>query len=292
MNLKSLILTILLVASPFQAFAAAVEVDSLQLPAWVERAGQRMAIRPGTSLLAGDQIRTGENGKVLLKLSEGSDLKLGENLEAKIETLKPAEDLETGIFESTFNILRGAFRFTTAQVSKGLNRDIQFQFGTATAGIRGTDLWGKSNAQDRFFVLIEGKIDLQLENNPIIKMEQPLTIFRASQGNTADAIKAVDMDDLSGWAAETELDAGRGVISKTGRYVVYLSSIQNYQWAVQTSVSFQQAGYPVDTISTTVNQAEWTRLGIKGFVSAEDARFFKNQASQLFGIEDAWISRI
>src|SRR5215212_4197070 len=57
----------------------AVSVDSVQMPAWVERGGRRTPLLPGMELRAGDQIFTGAGSRAIVRLSEGSVVKLGEN---------------------------------------------------------------------------------------------------------------------------------------------------------------------------------------------------------------------
>jgi len=45
----------------------------------VQRAGGRLPLLPGTQLRAGDQVVTGAGARLLIKLAEGSVVKLGEN---------------------------------------------------------------------------------------------------------------------------------------------------------------------------------------------------------------------
>ncbi|MFT5221487.1 MAG: hypothetical protein ACI87H_003635, partial [Gammaproteobacteria bacterium] len=140
-----------LLLQPLTALASgSVVVDSLLMPAWVERGNSRIALAPGMPLKTNDQIRTGNGGKVLLKLEEGSDVKLGENVELAIESIEPATESAESVFSSTLNVLRGAFRFTTTLLGQDLRRDINIRVGAVTAGVRGTDLWGKSTGARSF----------------------------------------------------------------------------------------------------------------------------------------------
>ena len=70
----------LAVALPTYAVAQpAASVEGVQMPAWVERNGRRTPLLPGMELRAGDQIFTGAGSRALLRLAEGSVVKLGEN---------------------------------------------------------------------------------------------------------------------------------------------------------------------------------------------------------------------
>jgi len=73
-----------------QAFAQpAAVVEGVQMPAWVERSGRTSPVAPGMALQAGDQVRTGAGSRLLVKLSEGSLVKLGENGTLRIAELTP-----------------------------------------------------------------------------------------------------------------------------------------------------------------------------------------------------------
>ena len=56
-------------------------------------------------------------------------------------------------------MVSGAFRFTTQALSRFHGeRDVKVRIVTITAGIRGTDLWGKADKTRDIVCLIEGKI--------------------------------------------------------------------------------------------------------------------------------------
>src|SRR5258708_37095818 len=90
--MKSLLLT---VAStlPIPVHSAlaqvAATIEGVQMPAWVERAGRRVPIIPGMELRAGDQLVTGAGSRALVKLADGSLVKLGENGQLGFADLHP-----------------------------------------------------------------------------------------------------------------------------------------------------------------------------------------------------------
>jgi hypothetical protein len=49
---------------------------------------------------------------------------------------------------------------------------------TITAGIRGTDLWGKADATRDIVCLIEGRITVERERDRFV-MDQPKRLYRA-----------------------------------------------------------------------------------------------------------------
>ena len=105
-----------------QAMAApAAVVEGVQMPAWVEHDGIRTPLAPGMALVAGDRVSTGAESRLLVRLAEGSRVKLGANATLAITELKPNRG---GIFRAALHVLEGAFRFTTEALAKARRRDV------------------------------------------------------------------------------------------------------------------------------------------------------------------------
>ena len=86
---------------PFEVRAqAAASVEGVQMPAWVERNGRRTPLLPGMELRAGDQIFTGASARALLRLSEGSIVKLGENGTLRLTEMSRGQE----IFKATLGV--------------------------------------------------------------------------------------------------------------------------------------------------------------------------------------------
>src|SRR5262245_61584635 len=67
--------TCVLAAAP-----AGIAVEGVQMPAWVEQAnGARVPLAIGMALSNKDRVFTGPGSRVLLRLADGSLIKLGEN---------------------------------------------------------------------------------------------------------------------------------------------------------------------------------------------------------------------
>src|SRR5438045_182704 len=111
-NLVQGLACVALLSSTLAAAQPAAVLEGVQMPAWVERDGRRTPATPGMELKAGDQLRTGAGSRLLVKLSEGSSVKLGENGSLRVAELAPAKD----IFKGALAVLEGAFRFTTDKI--------------------------------------------------------------------------------------------------------------------------------------------------------------------------------
>src|SRR5258706_2100000 len=153
--------------------AAPAVVEAVQYPAWLERDGRSVPLTPGTVLQSNDQLRTGDNARVQLKLGEGSTVKLGEKAKFQIQRIE-----DRGIFRATLNVLTGAFRFTTDPLKKKIQRAISIKAKNVTAGVRGTDLWGKSTDDSDLICLLEGKITVWAEGHLTVTPDNPNDFYQ------------------------------------------------------------------------------------------------------------------
>jgi hypothetical protein len=129
-------------------------------------------------LASGDVVRTGAGARAYLMLAEGSRVKLGETARFTLHTrsLQPEKT-----FRGALDVLAGAFRFTTGKLAKALPREVSIRVGTATIGIRGTDVWGKTDKDGDLVALIEGRIDITRAGQ-VTEMAQPMSYYDAPAG--------------------------------------------------------------------------------------------------------------
>jgi hypothetical protein len=286
--MKSLLLivaTTLLV--PFHAALAqvAATIEGVQMPAWVERGGRRVPIIPGMELRAGDQLVTGAGSRALVKLADGSLVKLGENGQLGFAELSPARDL----FKAALNVLEGAFRFTTDIVAKSRKREVSIRAAQVTAGIRGTDLWGRSRAGNEIVCLIEGDIEVAAAGEPPVTMNQPLQFYRRVEGKT-QPVGTVSKEQLDQWAAETELQAGKGVARVGGRFSVILGQADEQNGALVLYDSVRSAGYAAEIRPVKEGEKITYYVVIRHLASRGEANALANQLRGRFGITEPKVS--
>ena len=270
------------------AAASPVTIQSLQMPAWLVRDGHNIALEPGAEMTAGDAVKTGKGGRILLNMEEGSLVKVGEQGSLALPKLKAPTDPE-GFFEATIRVLKGAFRFTTTAAGQNRRRDISVNIGTITAGIRGTDIWGKSADDKDLVCLIEGKITTQRTGEPAFSMQDPLSFYVVPKDQPALPVGPVTDDQLAKWAAETELLDGLGVVTTTGRWSVILLSLRDENAAAAFSDRLNQAGYAAHVVGVDVKGAHWFRVSINRFASKKDARSFASYIDGQYGVNGTWL---
>jgi hypothetical protein len=191
-------------------------VDAVQAPAWVERGERRIPLTPGMQLENRDRVLTGSGARAIVQLADGSAVKLGENVTVAVNAMK--QDPKAG-FSAALDVAKGAFRLTTDIFRKfQTQRAINVRTGTVTIGIRGTDLWGRSNDEKDFVCLIEGKISVSHPHGEPTELNEPLQFYGADKGQAPGPVASVDKAQLALWALETELQDRAGKQQAGGQW--------------------------------------------------------------------------
>jgi hypothetical protein len=266
-------LTVLLALLAAPAFAATLIVEGVASPAWVERAGtaERVPMQVGMALEDKDTIRTGRGSRALLRMADGSAVKLGEDAVLALDDLSEKQGGRARkIVTASLDVVRGAFRFTTGVfATRQADRNVRIRVATVTAGIRGTDLWGKSEAQRDIVCLIEGRISVNHAQTGEFTMSDPLAFFIAPRDAQPLPVGTVDRKQLAQWSAETELGTVSGGARRGGRFNVVASVSADQQAALRDYDTLRTAGYPA--VIQPVKGAEY-RVRIVNLPSQNDAQ--------------------
>jgi hypothetical protein len=243
-------------------------VEAVQMPAWVERGGASTPLVPGTELRDRDQLRTGANSRLLLRMADGSLVKLGEKGSLGFDAMRLRGD---GVFEAAMKVAQGAFRFTTQAAAKFRGRrEVNITVATVTAGIRGTDLWGKSTPDRQIVCLIEGKIEVTPPGESSIDMDQPLSFYIRDKGQS-QPVATVPLEQLKEWAAETETQPGQGVSKRGGKWKITAASGLTHNQALTLYDDLRRAGYSAEIIPAKVKDKRVYSVRLSNFETRKDA---------------------
>lgn len=256
-------LAVLALAAAAGAHAQSASVEAVQYPAWLDRGELSVPLMPGTELQSKDRVRTGGNARVLLRLAEGSTVKLGENARFEIERVE-----RKGTFRAALQVLAGAFRFTTDALAKRQHRDVTIKVQNVTAGIRGTDVWGKAFGDRDLVCLLEGSVQVKSEGHPEVTLDKPLDFYQQPRGGEPQVAR-VDQKQVDIWAHETEIEPGAGAGRVGGKWRVVASRYEKRDSALALVRDLRARGYParVRDESATIFAAE-----IPGIAGEEEAR--------------------
>jgi ferric-dicitrate binding protein FerR (iron transport regulator) len=256
------------------AAAEKATVSAVQYPAWLERGGNSVPLTPGTRLEGNDKLRTGTNARVQLRLGEGSTVRLGENAQFVIESVE-----DRGIFRAALSVLTGAFRFTTDALRKSQGRDIQIKVKNVTAGIRGTDLWGKSTGERDLVCLLEGKISVGAEGHPTVTLDQPLDFYQKPRDGEP-AVAKVDEKQVAIWAQETEISKDGPAARGDGKWSVTAGKFQTRDEALRMNRVLRASGYP----AVVGKSGEYPAVIVRGLAGEAEARALMANLRSIPGI--------
>ena len=276
-------LCLLLLSAPLHAAPAAV-VKSVRMPAWLYRNDSSAPLTPGMALQSGDIVLSGANARVLLRLEEGSAVKLGEYARLELDTLEPPG--AQGVFRGALDVVKGAFRLTTNAAMKVRQRDISVRVATITIGIRGTDIWGKVDPQRDLFALLEGAVEVAHDSGARFTMQEPLTYYAAPKNGAPEPVAAISPAQMQAWAAETEPQAGSGLAQANGAWKVRLGGYRSKAAALRAQGFYRSQGYAVELVRLARGPNRY-RLEIPRLASQPDAETLAAGLRERYGLEVA-----
>lgn len=232
------------------AAPASTEVEAVQLPAWVERHGQRRPAQPGIRLRSGDKALTASGARMLLRLPDRSEVKLGEVTELVIDRM----DVTTrGVarpqqIDSSLRLVTGVFRYATDLASKlaGNQRQLNLKMTTATVGIRGTDFWSMTDADHDAVCVFEGKVAVLRDAKADITLEKPGAFWVTFTGQPEKPAGQATPDQLAKFIGQAELSPGSGVLVQGGRWRAVLALTSTSVQAGALRERLAADGYPAE----------------------------------------------
>lgn len=296
-----------LICALASAAAERVMVHGVVPPAWIERNGQVLPLRPESLILEGDVLRTGRGGRVEADLPDGSAVKLGASATLGLEQARMKRVADDDVFDAALDLIKGAFRFTTHAFGKPRKRDVRIKVGVVTAGIRGTDLVIVADDDSSKIVLLEGRIELSGGG-----MAAPVMMERPNESMPMDPVQVMRNglmqhltmahDEMMGMVGEmdamTGMAAGSGMLmmdaAMGGRppdWDVVVMSLRDRGTAERVAGELGQAGWPVELHEAQVFGATWHRLAVPGFHSKAEALGFARRVEGEAGIHGAWLLR-
>ena len=279
-------------ASQGTARATTTVVEAIQLPAWVERNGQRRAAEPGVQLRANDKAITAGDARMLLRMSDRSMIKLGENTEFLIEKLAVRQPQAAGPSElsATLRLVTGVFRYATDYSSKALGnkRDINLKMATATVGIRGTDFWSMTDAAHDAVCMFEGKVEVARDNKPGIVLDKPGAFWVVFTGEAEKPAGQATPDQLAKFIGRAEMQPGQGIVLQGGQWRTVAGLMPNGVQANALRTNLQAAGYPAEVLAKD-GQFE---VRINQLATREDAEAVLKQlqANTALGVKDGRVA--
>ncbi|HSU77628.1 MAG TPA: FecR domain-containing protein [Burkholderiales bacterium] len=284
-SLLVLMATMALVPIESALAQVAAVVEGVQMPAWIERDGRRLPLIPGMELRPGDQVVTDAGSRVMVKLADGSLVRLGEKGQLRFTELSPTREL----FKAALDVLEGAFRFTTDVVAKARKREVSIRAAQVTAGIRGTDFWGRARQGNETLCLIDGEIEVAAAGEKPVTLREPRQFYRRVDGK-AQPVGRVNETQIATWSAEVELQEGKGIARRGGRYSVQLASAAEQSAVLPIYDELQNAGYPAELRPLKQGDKVTYTVRIRQLASRAEAQALAKQLRGKYGIKAPTVS--
>lgn len=264
---------------------AAAEVEAVQPPAWVERAGQRQALRPGMVLAAADAIETGKGGRLLLRFADGSLVRVGSEAQLKFDSLP-----EAGASGPAIVTGRGAVRYTAGGSGRAPARAVVVTVAATRIEARNADLWVRQRDGEAIVCLIGGAAAVRHPVRGEFVMDQAPNFFLAPAAGELRPLAPAGARQLAEWAAETDLQPGQGLMLPGGGWIVQLGSYERDADARRLADRLRDVGLPVEITTVQLRDRSFHRLRIAGFDARQDARAFAARTRPLPGMPDPWVT--
>ena len=231
-------------------------LEAVQVPAWVERDGDRRAAEPGQRLRAGDKALTAAGSRVVFRLPDNSLVKLGEATELDIEALTVKRGDAPAQMDTRMNLVTGVFRWTTDYASKarGETRDLALRTATATVGVRGTDFWTMTDADHDAVCVFEGHVEVMPQGKPSLHLDKPGAFWVTFTGQPDKPAGQATPAELAKFIGQGELQPGKGVMLAGGTWRVVVGLLQRPVDAAALRGRLQKAGYPARVQPTPAGQ--------------------------------------
>jgi len=116
-----------------------------------------------------------------------------------------------------------------------------------TAGIRGTDVWGKSTRDRDLVCLLEGRVSVQAEGHEAVTMDQPNDFYQKPRDGEP-ALAHVDAKQVEIWSKETEIQPDGATARVGGAWRVIASKFERRDAALALRGRLRASGYPAQVI--------------------------------------------
>jgi len=150
-------------------------------------------------------------------------------------------------------IAEGAFRFTTEALEKfGGRREVNITVKTVTAGIRGTDLWGKSTSDSQNRVPDRGHDRGYVPGERPFTMDRPLS-FYALEGELSRAIATCRRTGSGNGRRKPRRSRAGGVSKRGGKWRIAIAT-GKYDDALKIYDELRKAGYPAEIVPSKAGE--------------------------------------
>lgn len=265
-----------------------VVVDSVRMPAWLERGAQRKPLAVGMELGSGDALVTGQGSRVLLRSADGSNISLGANARVVLNKVGRQHDGRPQ-FQATLLLEKGPLRFTTSQRGKLRTREVAVRAAGVNVAISAGDVWcNVTDADSGMVLLLAGTASVAHGADAPLALDQPLNSVVMAKGEAPLPMSGIGQKRLTKLMQETEIASGQGALRIGGRWKVNLLEQEGEVATLASYDALRSAGYDARILPLTKSKY---RLRIIGSPSRAEAEALAAELRGKMGITAPQVSR-
>ncbi|MET0310461.1 MAG: SPOR domain-containing protein [Burkholderiaceae bacterium] len=264
--------------------ARGLVVEAIQMPAWTGPSDKRQPLAPGDVVSTAQEVETAAAAGLVLKMPEGSLIRLGEKTRLGVQRLEVNDDGRINV-RSELKLFDGFFRFATTAVAKAVGtREIDVGVRTATIGIRGTDFWAMTDAAHDAACLFEGKVDLATRDQGALTLDKPTAFWARFFDKPVQPVGNATPDQLVTFLKSTELVPGKGVAVTGGRWRVVAGAFAKPAAASALQARLRAEGYPA-IVKANAGAKKLAEVRINSFATRGDAEAVLAKIAGIQGVE-------
>ncbi len=268
------------------ATARSLVVEAVQMPAWTEKDGKRYPLSPGDAVSAAQTVETARAAGLVLRMPEGSLVRLGEITQLKVQKLEVSDTNGLIAVRSDLRLLEGFFRFVTSAVAKIVGqRELNVSVRTATIGIRGTDFWAMTDDKHDATCLFEGTVALNTRDQGVLKLDKPTAFWVRLFDQPVKPVGNATPDELNKFLQSTEVQPGQGVAVVGGRWRVVAATQNRGASAAVLQRQLREAGYPALIKAAAVGGQSVHEVRINHLATRDDAQAILKKIESMDGVK-------
>lgn len=177
--------------SQFALAAPAVVAELIGTAQRIPDGAAPIALKKGDSINERDTVQTGASSAVVLRFEDGQTSALGANTRMTVSayTYDVKEPAKSNVLLS---LLTGGMRAVTGLIGKARPDKVAFRAGTATIGIRGTDVTFATSGGDVVVTVVDGSISFTFAGGAPVVVTSGNGVLLANGQLTQAGIAAIN----------------------------------------------------------------------------------------------------
>jgi hypothetical protein len=303
---------------------AIVKITAYKLPAWVQQDNTKTELRIGDDLEIGDQVITGNDGRVEMQPRSNTTLRLYPNSEMGL-LANPKAQLSTSATQPVLHVKQGRVcvesmselnsgNILKLKIGKTIVSSSPYQShicllredGLSSIELREGSVQVLLSIDQSTIILSRPGTELRINDDgsyeilgqseaASISTEDDELFITDADASSEDQVTIPPPEDNDVKAADqiviNDPELSTNQIQSDFIYTVYLFSTRSEDVANEVNQRFQKAGHNSKIIISDIGESKRYRIAVSGFKSQQSAKQFARAMAGKLGVRDTWIGK-